>query len=107
MANRKFFLMSLLSVGLAMAFQLTALRHAADSVQLLYGATRTPETAEQFRAKRIRVDRRLYNSLHLGIVGAAASALFALTSYRRDEPASQSVIVALLLLYGLLHFAAV
>jgi fucose permease len=107
MITRKFFLIGLLLVVLALGLHLTALRYGAHSVQSLTEAMKTPADAERLRPERASVSRHLYAALYVGVACAMLSAFFAFLSYRVDEPAPRSIIVVLLLFYGLLHFAAV
>ena len=107
MTTRKFFLLGLLLVVLGLGLHLTALRYGSQSVQLLTQAMKTPAEAERLRPERASVSRHLYTALYVGVACAVFSAFFAFLSYRADESAPRSVIVVLLLFYGLLHFAAV
>lgn len=107
MITRRFFLLGLLLVALALGFHFKALRHAARSVHLLSQAMETPAEADRLHRERASVSRHLHTVLYLGIGCAVMSALFTFISYRADEAAPRSTILVLLLFYGLLHFAVV
>jgi hypothetical protein len=107
MKTRKLFFLSLLLVIFAIGAHLTALRYAARSVQLLYQVTNNRADAERLRPERAIVDRSIYVALYAGVGFAVMSALFVFLSHRADEPAMRSLVIVLLLVYGILHFAVV
>ncbi|SRR3954471_19546446 len=107
MKKRKLFLIALLLVVFALFAHLTALRYGARSAKLTGQAVAAPAEADRLRAERSVVNHETNVAFVVGIACAVLSALFALLSRRADESAPRSIIVVLLLFYGVLHFAVV
>lgn len=109
MKKRKLFLLALVLVLVALFSHLTSLKYGARYAKLTARAVTIPVPAE---ADLLSVERAVTNrntniALSIGVACALLSAALTCFSYRADESAPRSVVVVLLLLYGVLHFAVV
>jgi len=107
MRTRKFFTLAALSVLLAIACHILALRYAGRSLQLFTRALQHPAEAERLHVERASVSHHTYVALWSGVALAAVSIVFIILSYRVEESAPRSIPIVLLLFYGLLQFVAV
>jgi hypothetical protein len=107
MKTRKLFLLALLLVVSALLEQMTALRYASRSAELLGREVAAPAEAVQLRAERSIVNRRCTEALFTGISCALLSCVFAVLSRRADESAPRTIVVVLLVFYGVLQFGVV
>src|SRR5205085_2077571 len=107
MKTRKLFLLALFLVVSALFSHMTALRYAARSAKLTAQAIGAPAEAVQLRAERSVVNRRSTVALFAGISCALLSIVFAVLSRRADESAPRTIVVVLLVFYGILQFAVV
>lgn len=107
MKTRKLFLLALVLVVMALLSHMTALRYAARSAKLTAMSIGAPAEAVQLRAERSVVNRRSTVALFAGISCALLSIVFAFLSRRADESAPRTIVVALLVFYGILQFALV
>jgi uncharacterized membrane protein HdeD (DUF308 family) len=107
MRIRKFFWIALTGVILGLAAQMTAWKFAARASysHRLRPVSSAMSPHEEVAAQRYRATA--HTAFVLGVAFAAAGVLSILLSYRADEPASRSVVVALLVLYIILWFGAV
>jgi hypothetical protein len=103
--TRRFFFASLLFILCGLVAHLTAFDQGFRALDLRMRALKTPAEKDQLRAESSAIDRRAYAALYLGVACAAVSALLAFISYGAEEPAPRSIVVGLLLFYGILHFA--
>jgi hypothetical protein len=108
MSTRKFFTIATLSILLAFPFHFLALHYVVWSERLFWELTQRPANAE---SQRILIEcasvlRHMKLALWSGVALAALSVIFTLLSYRADESAPRSIVIVLLLLFGLLHFVA-
>jgi hypothetical protein len=59
------------------------------------------------KAQRAVANRYVTIAFWIGVLCAIFSGAFTFLSYRSEEPAPRSIVVVLLLFYGILHFAVV
>jgi len=107
MKTRRLFFLALLLVVCALFSHMVALRYAAQSARLTARAIAMPATAVELRIQRSVINRQSTVALFVGVACAVLSSAFAVFSRRADESAPRSIVVVLLVFYGILHFAVV
>ena len=86
---------------------LTALRYGAHYAELTARAVARSADADQLRVERAMTNRHTNIALWIGVVCAVLSATLTFLSNRAEESAPRSVVIVLLLFYGILQFAVV
>ncbi len=107
MNQRKFFLLAMLLVIFGLLAHMTALKYGAHYAKLTARAVAIPADAVQLRAERALTNRNTNIALWIGVVCAVLGAALTFLSHRAEEPVPRSVVIVLLLFYGILHFAVV
>lgn len=107
MMTGKLFLLAVLFVVWALCLHMTALHYAARSAKLTARAIAAPAEAVELRTERSIVNRWNVVALLAGICSALLSIAFTALSRRANESAPRTIVVVLLVLYGILLFAAV
>ena len=107
MKKRKLFLLALVLVLIGLFAHLTALKYGAHYAKLTARVVAVPADADHLKVERAATNRNTNTALSIGVACALLSAALTFLSYRADESAPRSVVVVLLLFYGILHFAVV